>query len=139
MNINFNYYLRIVNPFAVTIFFAYFVCTLMLFILPQKGVDFIQQSNSINEKKALAPDKTQFAIIKNLILKAIYKIEGKKSWVVIENKKFSKQFFLEEGQKVDGFELFRINSNEAVLIKEDVKFILKLDINTKNIEHIIKR
>lgn len=140
MNINFDRYLKSINPIATIIFSAYFICTLLLFTLPKRGIDYLYTSDSVflknTEKNSLNKTKS---LSKNLVLKAVYKMANGKSWLVIDNKKTAKKLFIKEGDNIEGFVFHKINSGTAFFKNGDIEFKLKLLVNTKNIEYITKR
>jgi len=140
MNININHYLKLICPVLTAIFFAYFVSTLLLFVLPKRGIDYID-NNSIEQGKInqSSKNKSASALMKNkLLLKAIYKKHNDKSWIVVDNTKTGKTIFLKEGDTIDEATLYKVNVNSAVFTTNEDKFTLKLDVNKKNIQTIIK-
>lgn len=140
MNINFDHYLKFLNPIGVVIFSAYFISTLLFFVLPKRGIDFVNNVNNIRlNTLSNSKENSNHALSKNLVIKAIYKIANGKSWLVLNNKKTAKKIFIQEGQEIDGFLLHKINSNSAVFKNDKSEFKLKLFVNSIDIQHIIKK
>lgn len=140
MNINFDHYLKFLNPIGVVIFSAYFISTLLFFVLPKRGIDFVNNVNNIKlNTLSNSKENSNHVLSKNLVVKAIYKIANGKSWLVLDDKKTAKKIFIQEGDKVDDFLLYKINSNSAVFKNDESEFKLKLFTNSKDIKHIIKK
>ena len=139
MNININFYLKFICPVLTSVFIAYFITTLFLFILPKRGIDFVNNHINKDGKINLSEnDGKRNTLKKNrLLLKAIYKKYYDKSWVVVENKQTGKIMVLKEGDKVNETTLYKVNKHSVIFTTEQNKFTLKLDIKKNNIHTII--
>ena len=138
MNININHYLKYISPILIAIFIAYFISTLLFFVLPKKGIDYIYYSTNNSNKQSMNKfNETTNLVKKRLTLKAIYKKNGAASWVVLENQRTGKTLYLKEGDKFEEATLSVVNKNSVVFTLNEEKFTLKLNIKKTNIQEII--
>lgn len=140
MNININHYLKYIRPLLTVVFIAYFLSTLLFFILPKKGIDhlIITPNSMTKQTQSNKTNSTGTTLHNRLLLKAIYK-KDTSSWIVLENKRSGKIIYLKEGDTMDGFTLSKVNKNNVVITTNEEKFTLNLNIKRTKLEDIIHK
>ncbi len=139
MNINFNNLLKYFMPICISIFTAYFCMTLLFFVLPKRGVNFVIDESVLNQKTQDSK-KTQRKVSsfsKGLILAAIYQQESSASWIVLKDENQDKTFFLKEKDLYKGMKIKKITSSSVVFSGNGNEHILTMKTNQKDIKDII--
>lgn len=145
MNINFNTLFQKFLPYLYLILLAFLINSIIFFILPKNGVDFVKdESLSLNYTKYGFYSNTKTNEIKNDFkqtiqdlskynLKAIYYTNINSGWVVLEQNTGSESYILSYGEKIDGYSLSKLFKNYIIFEKDKKEY--KLEIKEEYSNH----
>ena len=142
MNINFNTLFQKFLPYLYLILLAFLINSIIFFILPKNGVDFVKdESLSLNYTKYGFYSNTKTNEIKNdskqtiqdlskYNLKAIYYTNINSGWIVIEEHETNSSYILSCGEKIDGYTISKLFKNYVIFEKDKKEY--KLEIKEKD-------
>lgn len=145
MNINFNTLFQKFLPYLYLILLAFLINSIIFFILPKNGVDFVKdESLSLNYTKYGFYSNIKSNEIKNdskqtiqdlskYNLKAIYYTSIDSGWVVLEQNTGSESYILAYGEKIDGYFLSKLFKNYIIFEKDKKEY--KLEIKEEYSNH----
>lgn len=144
MNINFNILFQKFLPYLYLILLAFLINSIIFFILPKNGVDFVKdQSLSLNYKKygfysniknddlsqTKENNKQTIQDLSKYNLKAIYYSNINSGWVVLEDNTGNESYILAYGEKLDNYVLSKLFKNYVIFEKDKKEY--KLEIKEK--------
>ncbi len=147
MNINFNTLFQKFLPYLYLILLAFLINSIIFFILPKNGVDFVKdESLSLNYKKygfysnikndelnQIKENSKQTEALSKYNLKAIYYTNINSGWVVLEDNAGSESHILAYGEKLDGYVLSKLFKNYVIFEKDKKEY--KLEIKEEYSNH----
>jgi len=144
MNINFNTLFQKFLPYLYLILLAFLINSIIFFILPKNGVDFVKdESLSLNYKKygfysniknddlsqTKENNKQPIQDLSKYNLKAIYYTNINLGWVVLEDNTGNESYILACGEKLDNYVLSKLFKNYIIFEKDKKEY--KLEIKEK--------
>lgn len=146
MNINFNTLFQNFLLYLYLILLAFLIDSLIFFILPKNGVDFIKdQSLSLNYTKynfystiknnEIKNDaKQNIQDLSNYKLKAIYYININSGWIVLEENAGNQSYILTYKEILDGYSLSKLFKNYVIFEKDKKEYKLEIKEEYSNDE-----
>jgi len=152
MNINFNQIIKATIPFFIIFLIAYIINTVLYIYLPKKPILTVQKVNYdveytkykiyqnfkekivVEKKKTKKKKKTDYKLISNIILKAIYSTQNNGGWIIISEKSSDKTHILSVGDVFKNYKLKLLYKNYVIFSKhkKEYKLEIKADKKTDN-------
>lgn len=148
MNINFNTLFQNSLPYLYLILLAFLIDSLLFFILPKNGVDFVKdQSLSLNYTKynfysniksyEIKNDaKQNIQDLSNYKLKAIYYENINSGWIVLEKNLGNESHILTYKEILDGYSLSKLFLNYVIFEKDKKEYKLEIKEEYSNHEEL---